>query len=178
MEAAARWAWAVAAAGLAVFVAVLATAGPSLAAGRSGGAAITILTTVPTTSPPRSTVPATTVPSPVTTHPAATSTTRPGTPFTPPPATVPPPYYRTVAPTFRTGSTTSTSSTTSTTLAGIGGRVPAEQATVPLPTHGTNGHVNPVYAMLSGAGFFAALVIMAGRFFYTRRGGSDRMPLG
>jgi Ca2+/Na+ antiporter len=61
-----------------------------------------------------------------------------------------------------------TTSTTSTTIAAIGNKLPQVAATLPLTTKGTNGHVNPVFALLSGIGFFLVLVIMVGRFVATR----------
>jgi hypothetical protein len=72
--------------------------------------------------------------------------------------------------------TTSTVAVT-TTIAGIGGRIPAAPATVPLRTTGTNGHVNPAFAWLAGIGFALALLIIGTRLIVTRAGGRDRAPL-
>jgi hypothetical protein len=41
-------------------------------------------------------------------------------------------------------------------------------STLPLATKGTSAHVNPIFAMLSGAGFFVALMIVTGRLVITR----------
>jgi hypothetical protein len=74
-------------------------------------------------------------------------------------------YYRTVP---LSTTTSSTSSTTSTTIAAIGGHLPLSPSTLPLATKGTSAHVNPIFAMLSGAGFFVALMIVTGRLVITR----------
>ena len=73
--------------------------------------------------------------------------------------------------------TTSTLPPTTTTIQGIGGHVPVVAATLPLHTAGTNGHVNPVFAWLSGIGFAIAALIGGARLFVTRGGGKDRSPL-
>jgi hypothetical protein len=41
-------------------------------------------------------------------------------------------------------------------------------STVPLTTKQQSSHVSPVFAALSGAGFFVALLIMGVRFLLTR----------
>ena len=130
-------------------------------------------TSTPQTSPaPRTaptsaaTVPQTAPKSPATTpSPPATAphqvTPQPVTPqpvYTPPVVTQP---YVPVA-------TTAAPTTTSTTIAPIGNRLPAPAVTLPLITRGSNGHVNPLFAILSGVGFFVALVIMATTYVLTR----------
>jgi K+-transporting ATPase A subunit len=45
---------------------------------------------------------------------------------------------------------------------------------LPLTTKKQNGHVNPVFAELSGVGFFIALVLMGTQAVLTRRRGSGR----
>lgn len=95
-----------------------------------------------------------------TTHP---STTPPTVPPTAPPYTGPT-YPRITRPTVSTTST----STTSTTIAPINGRLPVVPSTLPLTTHSSSAHVSPVFAALSGAGFFVALVIMAIQWIRTR----------
>lgn len=57
---------------------------------------------------------------------------------------------------------------TTTTIAPLGGHLPVPPSTLPLLTKGDSSHVSPVYAALSGAGFFVALCIMAGRWILTR----------
>ncbi len=113
-------------------------------------------TTLGTTTPPTTvrSVPTTTRVTP-TTRPPVTRTVVSVPRVTLPLVTLPP---RTVA----------TTSTTSTTIAAIGTKLPRVAATLPLTTKGTNAHVNPVFAMLSGAGFFLALVIIVGRFLASR----------
>ncbi|MBV9662284.1 MAG: hypothetical protein JO337_14120, partial [Acidimicrobiales bacterium] len=66
---------------------------------------------------------------------------------------------------------------TTTTIAPLGGQLPVAPSTLPLTTKGTNGHVNPVLAIISGAGFGLALLIIAARLLITRSGGRDRKPL-
>lgn len=120
--------------------------------------------TAPRTVPP--TAPRTTLaakPTATTRRPAVTLPTRyaPAVPYAPTTAFIPP----------------STIPTTTTTIAGIGGRVPVGPVTVPLHTTGSNGHVDPTFAWLSGVGFAIALAMVAGRLFVTRPGGRDRAPL-
>ena len=50
----------------------------------------------------------------------------------------------------------------------------APPSTLPLTTKEQSGHVNPVFAELSGVGFFIALVLMAVQAVLTRRGGRGR----
>jgi hypothetical protein len=57
---------------------------------------------------------------------------------------------------------------TSTTILSIAGHLPVTSSTVPFTTKGTSAHVDALFAWLSGAGFLAALLIMAGRFVMTR----------
>jgi hypothetical protein len=78
---------------------------------------------------------------------------------------VPPAYYPTVPIT-----PAPTTTTTSTTIAPIDGRIPVPPSTLPLRTKTQSAHVSPVLAALSGAGFFVAFLIMAGRFILTRSG--------
>jgi hypothetical protein len=183
-------------AGLVLAVVVGATSGPAramdlagLAPGRGSSAA-----TTPTTSPPplstpplttRPTVPATAAP---TTRPApapATTVRRPasGVASTVPvrlptgrvvgtvPSRSSPP--RTVPPV-----TTTAIPTTTTTIAAIGSQLPAAPNTLPLRTTGTNGHVNPLFAWLSGIGLGTALLMVLARLLITRPGGRDRRPIG
>jgi len=126
-------------------------------------------TTVGISTPP------TTVQSAPTTQRATSTTTK--SPVTRSPVTLPAVTFPFVTLPPRTVATTST---TSTTIAAIGSRLPPPPATLPFTTKGTNGHVKPLFAMLSGAGFFLALVIMAGRFLMTRpkriKAGADGVP--
>jgi hypothetical protein len=107
-------------------------------------------TTIPVPTTPATTAPPTTVPRPTTTVSVA-------------PTTVPVTFPLVTGP----STTVSTTSTTSTTIAGLG-HLPISPATLPLRTKGTNGHVDPVFAYLSGIGFFLTLVIMATKFVTTR----------
>jgi hypothetical protein len=63
---------------------------------------------------------------------------------------------------------TTASTVTTTTIASIAGHLPVSPSTVPFTTRGTSAHVDPVLAWLSGAGFLAVILIMAGRFVMTR----------
>jgi hypothetical protein len=129
----------------------------------------------PTTAHHTSTTHRTTRPTPATAPPTVKATTTLPVKVAP---TVPSPT--TVAPTPRhyvprrapvaTAPTTSTSSTTATTIAPIGGHIPVPPSTLPLRTKVPSTHVSPIFAWLSGAGFFVALVIMATRFVLTRPG--------
>lgn len=130
-------------------------------------------TTTPATTP--QTVAPTTLRTTATTR--ATATTRPAAGATAPatvapvrvaPATVPVPVTR-AAPTTVPAPTT--------TILGIRNQLPAGPATLPLRTTGSNGHVDPTFAWLSGIGFAIALAIVAARLFVTRPGGGDRAPL-
>jgi len=145
----------------------------------TGSTQVTVASTVPRSVPstlaPPSTTP-TTIHNTATTTPTAPRTTtrtipRTVAPYYPPataarggyvPASVPP--------------TTPAPTTTSTTIAAIVGRLPATPATLPLALKGSSAHVSPVFAVLSGVGFFVALLIAAARFFVTRPGGADRQP--
>lgn len=158
-----------------VVVGLLALGGPSAGAhGLSGQPAqISNPITTRVTTPPRSAT--TAKPTPTTARPTATThppapAPRPATPYVPAPYTSPTRY---VAPTVPA----TTVAATTTTIAPIGGRLPAAPATVPLRTTGTNGHVDPVFAWLSGIGFLLGLAILAGRLIVTRTGGRDRAPL-
>jgi hypothetical protein len=70
-------------------------------------------------------------------------------------------------PVFVPTTTTVPPPATTTTIVAIGGHLPPPPSTVPLTTKGTSAHVSPVFAALSGAGFFVAFVIMATRFLIT-----------
>jgi hypothetical protein len=59
---------------------------------------------------------------------------------------------------------------TSTTLSPIGGHIPVPPSTLPLRTKAQSAHVSPVFPALSGAGFFVAFAIVAGRLVATRPG--------
>jgi len=121
------------------------------------GTTVTTRTTLPATTLPATTLPPTTVP-----H--TTTTTK-----TTPPSTAPRPTY--VYPLYTVPfRTVPSTTTTSTTIAPIGGRIPVPPSTLPLSTKAQSAHVSPVFAALSGAGFFVAFVIMASRFVLTRPG--------
>lgn len=134
--------------------------------------------TVPRITRPTSTTSPTTVPrtTPRTTAPRSTATTTHS-------VTTP---YRSysgsyTATTYSYGGKTATTppttaATTTSTIAPLSGG-PVAPATIPLVTRGSNAHVSPVFPILSGAGFFVALMIAGGRFFMTRAGGADRRPL-
>ena len=85
-------------------------------------------------------------------------------PVTPQPVYIPPVVTQPYVPVATTAATT----TTSTTIAPIRNRLPPPAVTLPLITRGSNGHVNPLFAILSGVGFFLALVIMATTYVLTR----------
>ena len=122
-------------------------------------------TTPATTAPPSPTIATTPRTSPVTTYrPRTTYTTRPS------PTTG---YSRSTAATDTT--TTTVAPTTTTTVAPLGGGgILAPPSTLPLTTKEQSGHVNPVFAELSGVGFFIALVLIAVQAVLTRRGGRGR----
>jgi hypothetical protein len=116
----------------------------------------------PTTSAPQPTTPPATVPPTPQTTPKATTpvrTTAPATSRGISPATVAP-----LAPT----ATVATTSTTTTTIAGIGGRLPPAPVTLPLTTKGSNAHVDPLLAWLSGIGFCVVILVIIGRFLTSR----------
>ncbi|MDQ2728128.1 MAG: hypothetical protein M3Y91_09765 [Actinomycetota bacterium] len=82
-------------------------------------------------------------------------------------------YSRSTASTDTT--TTAPASTTTTTVAPLGGPgLPAPPSTLPLTTKKQSGHVSPVFAELSGVGFFIALVLVAIQAVLTRRRGKGR----
>jgi hypothetical protein len=64
--------------------------------------------------------------------------------------------------------TVATTTTTTTTIAAIGGRLPPSPVTLPLTTKGSNAHVNPLFAWLSGIGFLVAILVIFGRLFTSR----------
>ena len=109
--------------------------------------------------------PATTLPP--TTSPPSTAPPTTSAPSTAPPTTQPP-VQQTVPPTTAPPRTTVPPSTTTTTLPAIGGNLPVTPSTVPFTTKQESSHVSPVFAALSGAGFFLALVIVGVRFWLTR----------
>ncbi len=87
--------------------------------------------------------------------------------------------YSTRGPTYTSPSTAATTTTvaptTTTTLAPLGGGgIPAPPSTLPLTTKQQNGHVNPVFAELSGVGFFLVVVLISAQAILTRRGGRGR----
>jgi hypothetical protein len=132
-------------------------------------------TTVPATAPPTTAAVPTTGPPTTATPPTPTTTSTPTkTPGTTVPVAPVPTTFDVVIPpqTFPVTTvpyiTTPTSSTTSTTIAPLGGHVPASPSTVPLTTKGTSAHVSPFFAILSGAGFLVAILIVSGRFISTR----------
>lgn len=166
-----------AAIGLAVVVATL--TGSPAPARASGLPSQVSASTVPRITRPTSTTTATTVPrtTPRTTAPRSTLTTTHSVTTS----------YRSYSGAYttttyasggRTATTTppSTAATTTSTIAPLTGG-PVVPATIPLVTRGSNAHVSPVFPILSGVGFFVALVIAAGRFFMTRAGGADRRPM-
>ena len=108
--------------------------------------------------------------SPATTLPPTTSAGTTVPPSTSPVTTSAP---RTVAPpprqTFPSTSFVPTT-TTLTTIPGINGHLPVSPSTLPFTTKQQSSHVSPVFAALSGAGFFVALVIVVVRFLLTRPG--------
>ncbi|HEX6395473.1 MAG TPA: hypothetical protein VFZ97_18710 [Acidimicrobiales bacterium] len=109
----------------------------------------TTLRVPPTTLPP-GTSPATS--SPAQTTPTTRPTARTLAPYTGqtyPPTTVAPP-------------------TTLTTIPPIGGHLPVSPQTLPFATKQQSSHVSPVFAALSGVGFFVALLIAGLRFLLTR----------
>jgi hypothetical protein len=147
----------------------------SVLTGSARGAGADAPTTTAHTTPPTATsttscgilcrpsttlrVPPTTLPpgtSPATTSPAQTTTTTRST-------------VRTLAPyTGQTYPLTTTAPTTLTTIPGIGGHLPVSPQTLPFATKQQSSHVSPVFAALSGAGFFVALLIAGVRFLLTR----------
>ncbi|HET6915640.1 MAG TPA: hypothetical protein VFH56_06070 [Acidimicrobiales bacterium] len=137
----------------------VALAGPNAdavpsATSTTGGCGLVTCTTSasPTTVPVASTAPPSTAP-----RTTSAPTTRPAVRQTFP-----------FNPTSRTTIPASTTSTTNTTLPSIGGNLPVTPSTVPFTTKQQSSHVSPVFAALSGIGFFLALIIVAVRFWFTR----------
>jgi hypothetical protein len=156
-----------AAAGLAAVLVGTGSASPDRAA-----AAATAEATVPGTARHQTTLPRTV---PTVTRSSRTTTASVPATTAPPiarrtvrPAIVspssPPTYFFGTTPTTPAPTTTSTS----TTIAPIGGHIPVSPSTLPLRTKAQNAHVSPVFAALSGAGFFVALLIMGISFIMTR----------
>lgn len=144
-------------AGAAALMTGFAVAGPG---GRAGAVPDVTSTTncigVPCATTTVATVPLTTVAPPTTTPQTAPPTTKaPVTQTRPPGPTIP----RTTLP---------APTTTATTLPSIGGNLPVTPSTVPFTTKQQSSHVNPVFAALSGAGLFVALVIVLVRFITSR----------
>lgn len=152
----------------------VALAVPSAGASPGAPAQITVPHSTTVLSTPRTTA---SVPGSSTTKP--TRTTRPGGSTTNPVSTTLATGATTLpgSATTRFVPTTTTLPPTTTTIQGIGGRVPVAPATLPLRTAGTNGHVSPVFAWLSGIGFAIAILVAAARLVVTRGGGRDRAPL-
>ncbi len=67
-----------------------------------------------------------------------------------------------------TAAATSPPVSPSTSLPSIRNRIPVPPSTVPLQTKALSTHISPVFAALSGAGFFVAVVMMATRFVMSR----------
>jgi hypothetical protein len=57
-----------------------------------------------------------------------------------------------------------------TTVAPFGDQLPVSPSTLPLTTKRPSAHVDPIFAMLSGVGFFVAVVILVAQFVLTRPG--------
>ena len=109
----------------------------------------------------------TTVTLPVTTAPAPAPA--PTTAQTAPPTTrAPVTQTRLPAVTATPKTTLPAPTTTATTLPSIGGSLPVTPSTVPFTTEQQSSHVSPVFAALSGAGLFVALVIVLVRFITSR----------
>jgi hypothetical protein len=115
----------------------------------------------------------------VTTTPRSSVTSVPKTTaptHVPAPVAVTQPYVAQAVPTTTVAPTT-VAPTTTTTIAGIGDRFTPGPVTLPLQTKGSNGHVDPTLAWLSGVGFALGLLIILGRLVVTRPRGRDRAPL-
>lgn len=126
---------------------------------------------VTTATAPASTKPTVRSASPTTARaPVATTVARAATP---PPVVARPSN----GPTTSIPPTTSTVPAPTTTILAIGQRLPKSASTFQLQTTSSNGHVNLVFAWLSGVGFAIALLIVATRLFLTRPGGKDRAPI-
>lgn len=169
-----------------VLVSVLGLAGPGRAtAGAPGQAFPGLVTTLPplTTAPPR-TSPATTAPRSVTTAPTRPTpttlrpTTAPSVGGRTPAVTAPPVRPAGVPPAVRQVPATTVPLPSTTSIAPIGSSLTVAPATVPLHTRGSNAHVDPLFAILSGVGFGVAVLMAVARLLVTRPGGRDRRPLG
>jgi hypothetical protein len=134
-----------------------------------------VLASTPTTAPHHSSTSirsATTLPR-TTTPPTLPATTVPvrTVPVTAPPY-VPPTQPRYTYPTYGYATyptvTTIPTTTTSTTIAPINGRLPVVPSTLPLTTKSTSAHVSPVFAALSGIGFFLAICMVIVQLIRTR----------
>jgi hypothetical protein len=176
----------------ACFLAVVITGvgvGPSSGSTRQPGASLVEPTDAPSSStPPASTsvttpatVPAQTTPpaatSPSTQPPVAPTATTPGAttptsalgPIVPAPAPSSPPTYRyNYTPATVPAPTAPPTVAPSTTIAPLGNRLPVSPSTLPFATKAQNAHVAPVFAALSGGGFFVALVIVGICFVRSR----------
>lgn len=127
----------------------------------------------PSTATPATVRPVVTTVAVATTRARASGTTAPARVIAPTPYTTPRSRYQTP-----TTPPPTTAPATTTTILGIGGRLPTAPVTLPLHTQSSNGHVNPAFAWLSGAGFAIALILVGYRLFATRPGGRDRAPVG
>ena len=78
---------------------------------------------------------------------------------------------------MRRGATTTTTSASPTTIAGIAGRVPTAPRTVPLRTHATSAHVDPVLARIAESAFGLFVVLLLVQFLLTRPGRRGRRTL-
>ena len=85
---------------------------------------------------------------------------RPGPVSPAPPLSSPPTYRHNYTPATVPAPTAPPTITPSTTIAPLGARLPVSPSTLPFATKAQNAHVAPVFAALSGGGFFVALVIM------------------
>lgn len=114
--------------------------------------------------------------------PSTTSATTSPTPLTTPHVTYTSPTYSRHSSTTYHGYSTATVTTTPTTIAPtttstvapLPGQIKAPPSTLPLTTKRQSGHVSPVFAELSGVGFFAFLVLLGVQAALTRKGRRGR----
>lgn len=96
---------------------------------------------------------------------AAAGTAAPGGAAAAAPTTTYPSYSQ------DTGTTTTTvAPTTTSTVAPLPGNLAPTPSTLPLTYKKQSGHVSPVFAALSGAGFAIALILLATQAVLTRKG--------
>ncbi|MDQ6839755.1 MAG: hypothetical protein M3137_15870 [Actinomycetota bacterium] len=124
----------------------------------------------PATTAPAPSVPATT-PRTTPSAPSGGGTYRPRSTYT---TRQSPPTYNSQTTASTAPATTAPATTTTSTVAPLPGGIPVSPSTLPLTTKNQNGHVNPVFAELSGVGFFIALALIAVQAVLTRRGGKHR----